>query len=63
MPLKAQLVLGAMLLYIGLLARSAFRQGEGRQFAVSLGIVAGLLLVVVGLGWLWISLAERQGGG
>ncbi|MGP1395201.1 MAG: hypothetical protein ACTS3R_06795 [Inquilinaceae bacterium] len=39
--------------YILLLARSAWRQGEFRQFALSLGVVAALGLAIAGVVWLY----------
>ena len=41
-------------LYLLLLARSAFKQGEGGQFLRSLAIVLGLLAAVAGFIALWI---------
>lgn len=38
--------------YLALLARSAWRQGELRQFLVSLAVVAGLVAMVAGAVWL-----------
>lgn len=39
--------------YILLLARSAWRQGEIRQFALSLAVVAALALTIAGITWLY----------
>lgn len=41
-------------LYLLLLARSAFKQGEGGQFLRSLAIVLLLLAAVIGFVALWI---------
>ena len=50
----------AVTVYLALLARSAWKQGELRKFAVSLGIVAGLIgfLVAVTAIFIWV---DRQG--
>jgi hypothetical protein len=49
--------LGAMAaLYLVLLARSAWKQGELVQFARSLAIVAGLGAVLAAVVWTWIAL-------
>jgi hypothetical protein len=48
---------GAIACYLVLVARSAWKQGELKQFLRSLGIVAALIgLVVAGVeGWVWMT--------
>lgn len=46
----------AIALYLMLLARSAWKQGEFVQFARSLGIVVALGLVLALAVWGWIAL-------
>jgi len=43
--------------YLVLLARSAFLQGEGRQFLTSLGIVAAVIAGLTALAIWWSRLA------
>ena len=38
--------------YLLLIARSAWKQGEFRQFAISLALVAGLILAIVAIVYL-----------
>lgn len=46
---------GGVLLYLLLLARSAWKQGELRQFLWGLLIVAGLIGFIGGVIWAWIA--------
>lgn len=48
---------GAILLYLLLLARSAWIQGEFKQFLWGLGIVAGLISFIGSVIWVWIKVA------
>lgn len=57
MLLKA--VLGTIALYLALLARSAWKQGELAQFLRALGIVAVLLGGIALVSWTWIWLDGR----
>jgi hypothetical protein len=47
-----------VLLYLLLLARSAWKQGEFKQFLWGMVIVAGLIGFVGGVIWAWISIAS-----
>jgi hypothetical protein len=42
-------------LYLLLLARSAWKQGEMKQFLWGLGIVVGLVAFIGGVIWAWIA--------
>ena len=44
--------------YLVLIARSAWKQGEFRQFAISLAVVAGLILGILGI----VYLVDLAGG-
>jgi len=46
-----------VLLYLLLLARSAWKQGEFKQFLWGMVIVAGLMGFVGGVIWAWIAVA------
>lgn len=59
MSITGQLVIGGVALYLLLLARSAWKQGEFKQFLWGIVIVTGLLAAIAGVIWAWISL----GGG
>ena len=48
----------AALAYLLLLARSAWKQGELRQFLWSLAIVAGLVGVIAAVVWLAVALGR-----
>ncbi|MEQ8967012.1 MAG: hypothetical protein RID91_14425 [Azospirillaceae bacterium] len=43
--------------YILLLARSAWRQGEARQFVISIAVVGGLIVALIGLVMVWSRLS------
>lgn len=47
---------GGVLLYLLLLARSAWKQGEFKQFLWGLLIVAGLIGFIGGVIWVWITI-------
>jgi hypothetical protein len=47
-----------VLLYLLLLARSAWKQGEFKQFLWGMVIVAGLIGFVGGVIWAWIAVAS-----
>jgi hypothetical protein len=47
-----------VLLYLLLLARSAWKQGEFKQFLWGMAIVAGLIGFVGGVIWAWIAVAS-----
>lgn len=47
-----------VLLYLLLLARSAWKQGEFKQFLWGIVIVAGLIGFVGGVIWAWITIAS-----
>lgn len=47
-----------VLLYLLLLARSAWKQGEFKQFLWGMVIVAGLIGFVGGVIWAWITIAS-----
>ncbi len=47
-----------VLLYLLLLARSAWKQGEFKQFLWGMVIVAGLIGFVGGVIWAWITVAS-----
>lgn len=47
---------GAVLLYLLLLARSAWKQGEFKQFLWGLVIVIGIIGIIGGVIWGWIAL-------
>jgi hypothetical protein len=58
--LPALPILGAAILgYLLLLGRSAWKQGELRQFAVSLAILAALLAALAAIAALTIALQSR----
>jgi hypothetical protein len=57
--LALPLIGAAVFCYLALLARSAWKQGEIRQFAVSLGVVVGLLGALAAIVALYIA---WQGG-
>ncbi|MBP7338252.1 hypothetical protein [Niveispirillum sp.] len=46
---------GGVVLYLLLLARSAWKQGEFKQFLWGLVIVAGLIGFIGGVIWAWIK--------
>jgi hypothetical protein len=56
MSITGQLVVGGVVLYLVLLARSAWKQGEFKQFLWGIVIVTGLLVAVAGIIWAWIVL-------
>lgn len=56
MPTTGQWVAGAILLYLLLLARSAWKQGEFRQFLLGLVVVASMLLGIGGFIWAWVAI-------
>lgn len=58
MPTTWEWIGGAVLLYLLLLARSAWKQGEFRQFLWGMVIVAGLIGFIGGFIWAWIILAR-----
>lgn len=45
--------------YLALLARSAWKQGEFRQFLLSLAVVAGLIAAMAGAVWMAAALGAR----
>ena len=53
-------LIAAILVYLALLARSAWKQGELPQFLRALGLVVLLGLVLAGAVWGWIWL-DRHG--
>lgn len=57
--MKLTLILAAVLGYLLLLARSAWKQGELAQFLRALAIVAALLAFLALTVWGWIALAGR----
>lgn len=56
MSITGQLVVGGVVLYLLLLARSAWKQGEFKQFLWGIAIVIGLIATIGGIIWAWISL-------
>ncbi|MDG5493942.1 MULTISPECIES: hypothetical protein [Azospirillaceae] len=56
MPGPGGMVGGAVLLYLLLLARSAWKQGEFKQFLWGLLIVIGIIGIIGGVIWGWIAL-------
>lgn len=58
MPTTWEWIGGAVLLYLLLLARSAWKQGEFKQFLWGMVIVAGLIGFIGGFIWAWIILAR-----
>ncbi|MQP67557.1 hypothetical protein GE253_19715 [Niveispirillum sp. SYP-B3756] len=56
MPGPGEMVGGAVLLYLLLLARSARKQGEFKQFLWGLVIVIGIIGIIGGVIWGWIAL-------
>ncbi len=57
MSITGQLVVGGVALYLLLLARSAWKQGEFKQFLWGIVIVVGLIATIGGIIWAWISLS------
>ncbi len=57
--MKGTLIVGAVLAYLLLLARSAWKQGELAQFVRALGIVAALLGFIALVVWGWIAVMGR----
>ncbi|OYQ37432.1 hypothetical protein CHU95_01385 [Niveispirillum lacus] len=57
MPSTWEWIGGGVVLYLLLLARSAWKQGEFKQFLWGLGIVMGLIGLIGGVIWTWIKLA------
>ncbi|MFV3129464.1 hypothetical protein [Niveispirillum sp. KHB5.9] len=55
MPTPWEWIGGFVVLYLLLLARSAWKQGEFKQFLWGLGIVTGLLGFIGGVIWAWIA--------
>lgn len=47
---------GAILLYLLLLARSAWKQGEFKQFLWGMVVVVGMLLGIGGFIWAWVAI-------
>lgn len=58
MPTTWEWIGGAVLVYLLLLARSAWKQGEFKQFLWGMVIVAGLVGFIGGFIWVWIVLAR-----
>ncbi len=56
MPSTGELVGGAVLLYLLLLARSAWKQGEFKQYLWGLVIVIGIIGFIGLVIWGWIAL-------
>ncbi|MFY8095049.1 MAG: hypothetical protein ACOVN0_16340 [Niveispirillum sp.] len=57
MPSTGEWIGGGVILYLLLLARSAWKQGEFKQFLWGLVIVAGLIGFIGGIIWAWIKLS------
>lgn len=55
MPGTGQWVAAAIVLYLLLLARSAWKQGEFKQFLWGLAIVAGLMAFIGAVIWAWVA--------
>lgn len=53
MPTVWQWIAGGVVLYLLLLARSAWKQGEFKQFLWGLVTVIGLLTLIGGIIWIW----------
>lgn len=58
MPTTWEWIGGTVLVYLLLLARSAWKQGEFKQFLWGMVIVAGLVGFIGGFIWVWIVLAR-----
>lgn len=58
MPTTWEWIGGAVLVYLLLLARSAWKQGEFKQFLWGMVIVAGLIGFIGGFIWAWIIFAR-----
>lgn len=56
MPSTWEWIGGGVVLYLLLLARSAWKQGEFKQFLWGLAIVAGLIGFIGGVIWAWIAI-------
>lgn len=56
MPSTGELVGGAILLYLLLLARSAWKQGEFKQYLWGLVIVIGIIGFIGLVIWGWVAL-------